>query len=131
MRWRDINHADRPFARTFPLEAVYHHSVSIDRNGSERCSSGEEDPAGGRVARVLDGHPVSRLDYQANDKVQPLLGAAGNDDVFRVAPQTTRAGEITPERHPERLVSSGRTVVVALRSDLARLPSPDARPRRD
>ena len=59
-------------------------ALAIDADRNHPRAQGVHQQPGRRIARLLNGYPVPRLQEPSRDQVNGLLGAAGDDDRIRV-----------------------------------------------
>jgi hypothetical protein len=86
---RDEGEPGIDFSQQICLEAAL-----VDGNRSRHgASRGEDRPCHG-IARILDDEPVARVEQEPCAQIQTLLRAVDDDDLFRIAPQSSSAPEI-------------------------------------
>ena len=90
-----------------PRQQVDDQALVVDRHRHDRRAVGGEQVAGERVAGVLDGHHVARLQQHPRDQVQRLLGAVGGDHVLRVGLDAAGVGQVPGHRRAQRRMPLG------------------------
>ena len=110
VRGRDVNQARRTGGGQRRQRGVKE-AMLVHRQRLDAGTGGGEDGTRGRIARLLDSGNVARIETDAGEEIERLLGAGGDDDLVGGTAQAARADEETGQRLPQRPVA-GRVAIL-------------------
>lgn len=83
-------------------DRVHHEPFVVDRHADDPHSERRKQAPGGRVAGILDGHAITRLEEHSRHDVQRLLRAVRNDDVLGERAHAARCSEVAANGNSRR-----------------------------